>query len=200
MPRRCTVCEHPQTAAIAKDVAAGGSNRAVARRYGLTDSAIQRHRTNCLKSPRRAKADESLAGTSSQASTGDSRRFGTEAGEISKPSDLLTRLQSLFRLGDLLEEAYQKRDVDAVVKLAREYRSAAETYAKVAGWLTDGVQVNVDARSQTALLAKVSEDDLRALLRTTEAAPIEAESANDNRGLSIANGEPIEAEVLALPP
>lgn len=48
----------------------------------------------------------------------------------------------------------------------REYRAAAESYAKVAGWMTDAAQSNVtiDARRQVAItLSKLSENEIRAL-------------------------------------
>lgn len=79
---------------------------------------------------------------------------------------LLERLRSLFRLGDLLEEAYTRRDVDACVKLAREYRAAAESYAKVAGWMSEAASSSmiVDQRKQVVqLFGKLSEAELRAL-------------------------------------
>ncbi|MGA8475794.1 MAG: hypothetical protein WB681_12095 [Candidatus Cybelea sp.] len=71
----------------------------------------------------------------------------------------------------MLEESYERRDIDAVVKLAREYRAAAESYAKVAGWLVEGGgnTTLIDARRQSiALLGKLSESELRALAAGSE--------------------------------
>jgi hypothetical protein len=174
---------------VTKAIAAGGSNREVAARFDLKISSVQRHRTNCLAAPRREKS--SGDNREPNASAG-SVRFDSTEGEISSPRDLLGRLSKLFRLGDLLEEAYERRDVDAVVKLAREYRAAAESYAKVAGWLVEGGSNStiIDARRQSiALLGKLTTDELRSLaagetIATLESAPATLEYAHDNQALS----------------
>jgi hypothetical protein len=177
VPRVCSVCASELLAQISKALASGASNRDVARRFDVTDSAIQRHRVNCLKAPRRtkeARSDREPSGSPA------SLRFDSNQAEITSPKDLLNRLSTLFRLGELLESAYERRDVDACVKLAREYRAAAESYAKIAGWLVEGGgnTTLIDARRQSiALLGKLTEDELRAL----------------------ATGKPIEGTALALP-
>jgi hypothetical protein len=163
VPRSCSVCRHDKTAEIAKAIAAGGSNRTVSLQFEVTESAVQRHRVNCLRAPRRPKG---LGRDSAGEESGGSVRFDS-GGTIASPKDLLSRLQSLFRLGDLLEEAITRKDVDAVVKLARELRATAESYAKVAGWLAvDGASSTVnDYRKQTVqILGSIPEDDLRALI------------------------------------
>lgn len=161
--RKCSCCTHAQTAEITKAIMAGDPLRAIASRFGVTLGSAQRHAVNCLRAPRKPEKPDREA---ARVGAGDSFRFDSNANAISSPKDLLDRLQSLFRLGDLLEEAYQKRDVDACVKLAREYRAAAESYAKVAGWMTDASagSVLIDQRRQVVnVLAKLSEDELRAL-------------------------------------
>ncbi len=55
MPR-CTVCAHPERAAIDAAVLAGGSKRAVATQYGLSAEAVQRHKAHIP--PALAKAHE----------------------------------------------------------------------------------------------------------------------------------------------
>ncbi len=162
--RKCSVCAHARSSEITKAICDGGSKRTIADRFGVTPASVQRHRSGCLHINVRPKIDETAPAERSRASVGDSVRFENATNPISTPTDLLERLGSLFRLGDLLEEAYERRDVDSCVKLAREYRAAAESYAKVAGWMTDGVQLNVDARRQSVeLLGRLSEADLRAI-------------------------------------
>jgi hypothetical protein len=154
MPRECSICSHPESAAVSKALAAGGSKRTVAARFGLAQASVQRHRQGCLRMVKREKPAETSAKREAPRTSEDSARFGANS-SISTPKDLLDRLQSLFRLGDLLEEAYVRRDVDACVKLSRELRSAAESYAKVAGWMTEGSQTNIsiDFRKQSIALA-----------------------------------------------
>ena len=48
MPRRCTVCDHPQRHGIDEALVSGGSYRSVAKRFGLSESAVYRHKTEHL--------------------------------------------------------------------------------------------------------------------------------------------------------
>jgi hypothetical protein len=100
------------------------------------------------------------------------------------PKDLLAKLSTLFRLGDLLEEAIQRKDVDAVTKLARELRATAESYAKVARWLAvDGASSTlIDNRKQVIqVLANLDENELRALVAGGKST---LPAVTDNQGLS----------------
>lgn len=44
MTRACSVCAHPERHAIDKALVAGGALRDIAGRYGLTKSAVERHK------------------------------------------------------------------------------------------------------------------------------------------------------------
>jgi RimJ/RimL family protein N-acetyltransferase len=48
MPRRCTVCDHLQRHSIDEALVSGGPYRSVAKRFGLSDSAVYRHKTKHL--------------------------------------------------------------------------------------------------------------------------------------------------------
>jgi hypothetical protein len=48
MMSRCTVCSHPEAAAINEALARGTILRKLANRYGLSKSSAHRHVTNCL--------------------------------------------------------------------------------------------------------------------------------------------------------
>jgi hypothetical protein len=48
MPRRCTVCDHPQRHSIDEALVTGAPYRSVAKRYGLSGSAVYRHKTEHL--------------------------------------------------------------------------------------------------------------------------------------------------------
>lgn len=48
MTRVCTVCAHPDRHAIEKALVAGGAYRDIAGRYGLTKSAVERHKAEHL--------------------------------------------------------------------------------------------------------------------------------------------------------
>jgi hypothetical protein len=48
MPRRCTVCDHPKRHGIDEALVSGAPYRSVAKRSGLSESAVYRHKTEHL--------------------------------------------------------------------------------------------------------------------------------------------------------
>jgi transposase-like protein len=48
MPRRCTVCDHPQRQSIDEALVTGAPYRSVAKRFELSDSAVYRHKSEHL--------------------------------------------------------------------------------------------------------------------------------------------------------
>jgi transposase-like protein len=48
MPRRCTVCDHPEKHSIDEALVSGESYRSVAKRFGLSESAVYRHKSEHL--------------------------------------------------------------------------------------------------------------------------------------------------------
>src|SRR5215204_4092102 len=48
MPRRCTVCDHPERHSINEALVSGAPYRSVAKRSGLSESAVYRHKTEHL--------------------------------------------------------------------------------------------------------------------------------------------------------
>jgi hypothetical protein len=48
MPRRCTVSDHPESCSIDEALVSGAPYRSVAKRFGLSDSAVYRHKSEHL--------------------------------------------------------------------------------------------------------------------------------------------------------
>src|SRR5215213_7253107 len=48
MPRRCTVCNNPEKHSIDEALVSGAPYRSVAKRFGLSESAVYRHQTEHL--------------------------------------------------------------------------------------------------------------------------------------------------------
>jgi hypothetical protein len=166
--RNCSICEHPDLAAISKALAHGGSRRSVAARFGVGDAAVGRHKVNCMRIVSRPKkAELSPLGATDIDARGLVRFDDSKA--ISTPADLLERLQSLFRLTELLEDAYSRKDTDGCVKLSREIRSNAESYARLAGWLNEETRPSNDNRSVTNVFAGMPLEEVRAILRALQA-------------------------------
>jgi|SRR5579859_1066225 len=49
MAMTCSICKHPERASIEASLAHGQSLRDIAGRYGLSKSAVERHKSTCLK-------------------------------------------------------------------------------------------------------------------------------------------------------
>lgn len=163
MPPACSVCSHPQTAAIAKDIASGGSNRSVAARFGVSRAAVQRHRVNCLRMPRKA---ENTPARRSVADGPGSARFASS----SMPADPKMLLQRAERLLDdaqtILSRATDAEDDRLALQAVREVRSSLELVMKAHGMLTSeaAITINVDARRAfDAKLADLTAEELRAI-------------------------------------
>ena len=48
MPRRCTVCDHPQRHSFDETLVIGAPYWSIAKRFGLSESAVYRHKTEHL--------------------------------------------------------------------------------------------------------------------------------------------------------
>lgn len=51
MPRACSICSHPEQASITRDLADSISYRAIAEAYGVSKSALARHREHLPPPP-----------------------------------------------------------------------------------------------------------------------------------------------------
>jgi len=82
MPR-CTACEHPEREVIRFALASGDSERSIATRFGLSDSAVHRHRShirNTLNKLKRVKQREAEA--EALTAQGESRKVYLELRQI----------------------------------------------------------------------------------------------------------------------
>lgn len=159
MPRSCSICTHDSTAEIAKAIAAGGSNRSMADRFSVTPSAIQRHRTGCLRLPRRATK---LGADSAHDTSPGSLRFDSE-----DPKSLISTTARLVDEAlDLLAHAKREDDRRTALVALREARDGLALLMRIAGMLAgDGATIAIDARKQTIALSALTTEELRNLAR-----------------------------------
>jgi transposase-like protein len=123
MPRRCTVCDHPERHGIDEALVTGASYRSVAKRFGLSESAVYRHKTEHLPA-HLLKA--------------------REAQEVARADDLLDQVRYLqgHALG-ILERAERAGDLRTALAAISQARGNLELLGKLAGELDDRPQVNV---------------------------------------------------------
>jgi hypothetical protein len=123
MPRRCTVCDHPERHGIDGALVTGAPYRSVAKRFGLSESAVYRHKTEHLPT-HLLKA--------------------READEVAQADDLLDQVRDLQAHAlDILERAEKVGDLRTALAAISQARGNLELLGKLAGELDERPVVNV---------------------------------------------------------
>ena len=124
MPRRCTVCDHPKRHGIDKALVTGAPYRSVAKRFGLSDSAVYRHKTEHLPT-HLLKA--------------------REAEEVAQADDLLEQVRNLQTHAlDILNRAEKAGDLRTALAAISQARGNLELLGKLAGELDERPVVNLN--------------------------------------------------------
>jgi hypothetical protein len=122
MPRRCTVCDHPERHGIDEALVSGGSYRSVAKRFRLSESAVYRHKAEHLPAHLlKARAVE----------------------EAARADDLLEQVRHLQAHAlDILERAEKTGDLRAALAAISQARGNLELLGELAGELDERPVVN----------------------------------------------------------
>lgn len=135
MPRKCTICHHPDRGAIDKVLVRREPFRNIAARFGVSTSALVRH------------SDDHLPATLLQAH---------RAADVAHANNILSEVLDLrdHALG-ILDKAEKMEDLRTACAAIREARGCLELLGKLAGKLQDGPTVNVflSAEWQTVQVA-----------------------------------------------
>lgn len=139
---QCTICNHPQRLEIDKALVSGESYRSVAKRFGVTDSAVGRHKrgghiaAQIAKVARKGEIKESRA-----------IKKAVEEMERREIADVISVLDEIVRLKDrlnaLLDRA-EKEGIKEVCMVSGEVRRTLELIAKISGELKDAGAVTVN--------------------------------------------------------
>jgi hypothetical protein len=143
MPPTCSICRHQDRNDIDRALAGPDSLRAIARRFHVTSSSLDRHRRHHL-APLIAR---SLA-----------RHEELSAERL---ASWLLGVNEQLLVG--VVKAKGEDDYLTIRALSSEIRKNIETIARLGGFL-EAPSVVVDARQQTAVLASMTEGELRALV------------------------------------
>src|SRR5918993_1898576 len=124
MPRRCTVCDHPESHSIDEALVGGAPYRSVAKRFGLSESSVYRHKTEHLPA-QLLKAKE--------------------VEEVAQADDLLDQVRDLqgHALG-ILERAEKAGDLRTALAAISQVRGNLELLGKLAGELDERPVVNLN--------------------------------------------------------
>ena len=124
MPRRCTVCDHPERHSLDVTLVTGAPYRSVAKRFELSESAVYRHKTEHLPA-HLLKAKE--------------------VEEAARADDLLDQVRSLQTHAlDILEHAEKSGDLRTALAAISQARGNLELLGKLAGELDERPVVNLN--------------------------------------------------------
>jgi hypothetical protein len=124
VPRRCTVCDHPQRYSIDEALVSDTPYRSVAKRFGLSDSAVYRHKAEHLPA-HLLKAKE--------------------IGEVARADDLLEQVRTLQAHAlHILERAESAGDLRTSLAAISQARGNLELLGKLAGELDERPVVNLN--------------------------------------------------------
>jgi hypothetical protein len=128
MPRRCTVCDHPERHSIDEALVTGAPYRSVAKRFELSESAVYRHKADHLPA-HLLKAREV-----EQAASAD---------------DLLEQVRNLQAHAlDILERAEKAGDLRTALAAISQARGNLELLGKLAGELDERPVVNLNVSAE----------------------------------------------------
>ena len=136
MPRRCTVCSHPEVEAIDQALVSGEPYRSVANRYeSLSQASVQRHQENHIPATL-AKAKD--------------------AGEVAHADNLLDQVGDLQRRAlAILGKAEEAGELRTALSAIREARGNLELLAKLLGELDERPVVNLNVSPEWLQLRAV---------------------------------------------
>jgi len=118
------VCDHPERHSIDEALVTGTPYRSVAKRFGLSESAVYRHKVEHLPA-HLLKAEE--------------------AKEVAQADDLLEQVKHLQgRALDILERAEKAGDLRTALAAISQARGNLELLAKLAGELDERPVVNLN--------------------------------------------------------
>jgi hypothetical protein len=139
MPRTCTICTHPERAAIDKALVDGQAYRDIAGHYGTSKTALQRHKEDHLRdllaaARQRQAAHEAALGTAVQEQ---------EAARVEQAIDIVKQLKAINAASlQILHEARQAGNAETALKAVDRVLRQIEFQARLLGEL-DAPQVNV---------------------------------------------------------
>ena len=124
MPRRCTVCDHPERHGIDEALVTGAPYRSVAKRFGLSESAVYRHKTEHLPA-HLLKA--------------------REIEEAARADDLLDQVRYLQTHAlNILDRAEKVGDLRTALAAISQARGNLELLGKLAGELDERPVINLN--------------------------------------------------------
>lgn len=141
MGRRCTVCDHPDRAAIDRALAGNRTARSVAKNFGISASAALRHKRDHLASHLARALEEAHT---SRAGELVREREEERAREIGQALDVVQQLRAINAAClEVLSKARASEKHSTLLGAVDRIQRQIELQARLLGELQDGQAVNV---------------------------------------------------------
>jgi hypothetical protein len=145
MARPCTVCRHHRLPEIAADMANGVTDVAIAERYGLARSSVQRHRQHVGTPSSKAAAERKGAAFTALASLPSADEVGAAYSSIAA------------RIDAIAARAEKEGSLAVALMGLKELRSTVTAQAHLAGHVGSGATVQVNTQVNVDMNAAVRE-------------------------------------------
>ena len=154
MGQRCTICDHPQRALIEMGLARKVPGRALARKFGVSEAAISRHRKNHMPPQLMAAL---MAGAKPTEIDLEELRKSESEGLL---QHMVAQRGRLYRLAD---EAREMGDVRGAVQAERAITDTLEFGAKLLGELVSHSSITTNTLIVSPEYAQLRSALVRAL-------------------------------------
>jgi DNA-binding transcriptional ArsR family regulator len=156
MSRPCSICAHTERLEIDRLLLQGTSYRDIAGRFGLSKTAISRHKESHIgtdlqdvreamiqaREEALAQIKEETLETIKEEVVAEARE--TTAARLETAASYLDQLILLRqKAADILEEAAEAGDLKTAIAGIREARACIETLARIEGQLSDAPQITI---------------------------------------------------------
>ena len=128
MAPKCTICHHKQRESIDVDITSGVSNRTIATQYGVSISAVQRHRSHIPKALAEAK----------------------QAEDITRSDDLLEQLERALKIAwTVVNSCLADGDNRTVLQGVKEIRESIKFLCEIAAEIAKRKEMEQTADAET---------------------------------------------------
>ena len=162
MPRACSVCSHPDRAAIDKALVAGEPAPRIAALHRVSEDALLRHRANHLPKLLAQARDRETARETDRATALAEQAEAREIAQATHAIDVVRQLRAInaAALG-VLEDARERQQGELVLKAVDRVHRQVELQAKLLGELDERPVVNVLVSPQWLAVRAAMLDALR---------------------------------------
>jgi hypothetical protein len=134
MPRPCSICRHPEVAAINADLFSGGTYRVIAERYGTSSTTLSRHRPHIARAIEKVKR---VAATRLD-KTVEKQEAAVAIREAVQVETVLDRLRAYHRtIQEILKAALESKDHAGALRAVLAGLKQVELEGRILGELND---------------------------------------------------------------